>query len=577
MKRTGLNLLLLLPLLSSNSKIWKSAIECCWKKSKDKLSSDNVQITTTCAFRIIDGYVWKAVLGEKISEIMKSIYDLVHINIINKKGYETYEHLNIHLFNSYKYILNTLFENIESSYMREEKEFELELETIRWVIKSSNERIKLEVYDVNNEWDLLDSRVENFNFHRSIFLLGIEPLNDDIVIATTIGLLIYHFNENNKTIYLNYFYYTELYQYSFRNNFKIFLRSGLPLPNYDSFKISDKWVSYVKDNKESLLKYGVELLTFAIKEQKLELIEEIYKKCIKYFKEDLRNNRMFLSIITSTMPLLDESFPDYILRYSLETTMIIDRPQYNIEYQCDNSHLHSFQYPQIINLSNSILWLKYNKWMGKLSENHVITFIIIQLLIILLILPLLPIYFVIFYILSKYHFIINIHANDIFSIYFKIIGFLSKKLLKRRTVPIVTFMVPYIKFVNYPREYNWFWELISPQPSPFFETISSDIYKTLDGAALINFKWNTYGKYYHRIIWIGFMSLLGCFNAAAGIPKQYIDIDIRNRLLIASIILGIIHLSFEIRQFIYNPAKWIRDVGSIIGILYIIFNHFIIF
>src|ERR1041384_7609710 len=84
---------------------------------------------------------------------------------------------------------------------------------------------------------------------------------------------------------------------------KAFSKDILPLPKDDSFK-SDEWISYVKSNKESFLKYGVELLTFAIKEHNLQLIDNIYKQCISYFKEDLENNRMFLSIITSTMPLL---------------------------------------------------------------------------------------------------------------------------------------------------------------------------------------------------------------------------------------------------------------------------------
>ncbi|RIA99719.1 hypothetical protein C1645_811071 [Glomus cerebriforme] len=83
--------------------------------------------------------------------------------------------------------------------------------------------------------------------------------------------------------------------------------------------------------------------------------------------------------------------------------------------------------------------------------------------------------------------------------------------------------------------------------------------------ALINFKWNTYGKYYYSIIWISFMVLLGCFTTAATISQQYIDEDTRKQLFIASIILGFIHLSFEIRQIIYDPIKWIKDYWNYFG------------
>ncbi|PKK59541.1 hypothetical protein RhiirC2_794699 [Rhizophagus irregularis] len=132
----------------------------------------------------------------------------------------------------------------------------------------------------------------------------------------------------------------------------------------------------------------------------------------------------------------------------------------------------------------------------------------------------------------------------------------------------ITFMIPYIKFVNYPQNYNWLLEiLIRPQPSPFVKTISRDIYKTWNGEALINFKWNTYGKYYYIIIWITFMAFLCCFTAAATISKQYIDEDIRKQLLITSIIFGFIYLSFEICQIIYNPIKWIQDFWNIFDIM----------
>jgi hypothetical protein len=51
------------------------------------------------------------------------------------------------------------------------------------------------------------------------------------------------------------------------------------------------------------------------------------------------------------MPLLNDYYPEYILRYSLETAMIIDSSSYSIEYQNNNLHLFSFQYPQMVNLT----------------------------------------------------------------------------------------------------------------------------------------------------------------------------------------------------------------------------------
>ncbi|UZO26924.1 uncharacterized protein OCT59_019135 [Rhizophagus irregularis] len=201
---------------------------------------------------------------------------------------------------------------------------------------------------------------------------------------------------------------------------KIFPKFFLPLPHYGMVQF-DKWVSDAKNNKLSLLKYGVELLTIAIKEHKLELIDDIYKKCMTYFKEDLMHNKSFLSIITSTMPLLDKYYPEYILRYSPETNMIIDSSSYSIEHQNKNLHLCSFfQYPQIANLSQSLLWTKYHyKFYSDYHEDDEyrdLLYYIINVIQALIILLTLPLYFVTFYILSKYNFINNIYIRDVFSV-----------------------------------------------------------------------------------------------------------------------------------------------------------------
>ncbi|POG74054.1 hypothetical protein GLOIN_2v1580390, partial [Rhizophagus irregularis DAOM 181602=DAOM 197198] len=170
------------------------------------------------------------------------------------------------------------------------------------------------------------------------------------------GLFIYHFDEDSQSISLIYYYYIK----KFRIEPKVFSEPTLPLPNYNSFKFCNGWVTYIKNNKEILFKYGVELLTFAIKEHNLELIDDIFKKCLYYFKEDLGSNVMFLSIITSTMPLLNEYYPEYISRYSLETTMITDSPFYYIEHQDINLHLYPFRrYFHTIDISQSIWWLNY--------------------------------------------------------------------------------------------------------------------------------------------------------------------------------------------------------------------------
>ncbi|GBC32083.2 hypothetical protein GLOIN_2v1874127 [Rhizophagus irregularis DAOM 181602=DAOM 197198] len=417
------------------------------------------------------------------------------LNIKFKVLVDKLERLNVHSFSLYADDIND--ENLQKTYS---------FNNDKWEINRSTEEIEIKFLK-NNE----SRRIKRFNrylamrymiFKNNDILLVLndyENLNQDLV-----RVFIFHFNENNNKTSLNYFHSED----------KEFSISPLPLQNDKNFKQCNEWIL---NNKESLLKYGVELFSFAIRERNFKLIDEIYKKCIFYFNEDLQNNKTFLGIISITMPLLNEYYPEFILKYSLETNMITDSQFYNIE---NNLHLYSKNL-QLIDLTRSILWSKYNLKTELYND--------------------------IFWV-SKY-----IHTSTITS--------------------TINFMIPYIKFVNYPKDYNW-WELIKPQPSPFVKTVNENIYKTWNGEALINFKWNTYGKYYYAVIWISFMVLLSCFTIAATVPQQYIDKNIQNQLFIVSIIFGFIHLSFEIRQFIYSPKKWIRDFWNIFVLLFIIIISF---
>jgi hypothetical protein len=198
----------------------------------------------------------------------------------------------------------------------------------------------------------------------------------------------------------------------------------------------------------------------------------------------------------------------------------------------------------MVNLTRSMLWFKFNELMCCLYNIHIIICVIISSIQYFIVFLTLPIYIATFYTLSKFNFIDDFITYELFSyLYFKGVRIFSKYKKTKRT-PTIIFINPYIKFVNYSKDYNWFKELICPQSSPFVKTINRDIYKTWNGEALINYKWNNYGKYYYAIIWILYILLLGCFTVAATIP--HIDDVTRNKLLVTSVILGFIHLSFEV-------------------------------
>ncbi|GET64058.1 hypothetical protein GLOIN_2v1767492 [Rhizophagus irregularis DAOM 181602=DAOM 197198] len=76
----------------------------------------------------------------------------------------------------------------------------------------------------------------------------------------------------------------------------------------------------------------------------------------------------------------------------------------------------------------------------------------------LIILSTLPLYLAICYILSKYNFINDIYTPDVFSgAYFQAVDYVEefREYIKDiTTTPTITFMIPYINFINYSKDYN---------------------------------------------------------------------------------------------------------------------------
>ncbi|UZO07406.1 uncharacterized protein OCT59_027690 [Rhizophagus irregularis] len=582
---------LLLPLISNNST--GSSITTGYLK--EERYPDNIQTTTEYAFGILDKNIWKV----KLETLLKMNLTYENSNEIIENSNETIENSNETIENSNEIIENSN-ETIENCYFDYEtidwyfddvnKETnktddhlskpcidninalsqrfikgiiknDLKRGKFEWIFDCKKNKITLEIFDISSERKLIGKRVDYLDSAEHQKPLGIELSNDNnIIILTTKGLFIYHFNENNnKLISLNYYYYMKIDDNIEELKNYISSKTTLPLPNHESFKFCDEWISsviennetfskyggellafgikekdvklikdiykeYIKDikdfskyggellafgikhneelvkdiykkyirdikenfskyggkllifgneelvkdiykkciedikgndtksgdvykkfrkyNKVILLKHGVKLLTSGIEEYDIELIDDIYKKCMNYFKEDFVNNRMFLSIINSTIPLLNKCYPEYISRYSSETMIIVD--SYSKEYRNSNLHLYSFQY------SNLTWWYKSEGLISEFYNNHKMIFwIIIIIFDILILLPLVPIILI-------FHAIFLL-INNIF----------------KNTMPSITLMNPYIKFVNYPQDYNLFKELLIPQSSPFVKTIKS--------------------------------------------------------------------------------------------------------
>jgi hypothetical protein len=182
--------------------------------------------------------------------------------------------------------------------------------------------------------------------------------------------------------------------------------------------------------------------------------------------------------------------------------------------------------------------------------------------------------FTILTILTINHILFILFINNLSKI-IKIIKIILK-IVKPNLKPKLKLIVPFPNYITYPKEYSFFKELFyKPESSPFSKTQINEFYKTWNGEAIINFKWRLFGGYYYAAIWFLFTIFLICFTLASSVSSKIINTKEKEYLLILSIFFGFIHLSFEFRQFIWSPKKWILSIWNLFGmcIYYILYFH----
>ncbi|GBB91184.1 hypothetical protein RclHR1_18340002 [Rhizophagus clarus] len=111
-------------------------------------------------------------------------------------------------------------------------------------------------------------------------------------------------------------------------------------------------------------------------------------------------------------------------------------------------------------------------------------------------------------------------------------------------------------------KYNSWWsEIFWPKSSIFIDTCKKEFYTNWNGEAVINFKWKKFGRKYYFPIWLIFTVFLVCFTLAS-YPTSSITQENRVKLYQTSIAFGFFHIIFELRQFIWNPKKYILSIWN---------------
>ena len=135
-------------------------------------------------------------------------------------------------------------------------------------------------------------------------------------------------------------------------------------------------------------------------------------------------------------------------------------------------------------------------------------------------------------------------------------------------------VVPYPGLLTYNNEYSFWEELFyKPANSKFIELDTLELYKHWGGQVILDSKWNNFGFKYYFGIWIIYTAFLLCFAIGTSISSDQLSDEKRNSLLIATIVLGVIHLTVEVRQFIWKPLKYITDFWNYFGMVLFYYYH----
>ncbi|CAG8759604.1 3887_t:CDS:2, partial [Dentiscutata erythropus] len=386
-----------------------------------------------------------------------------------------------------------------------------------------------------NEWQLVQGKSQRNifpNFHSEIqdrpqYIIQCRILeDDDLFMITTFGVLIWTvipdkgirllYYWGNEDLYYQELTYTKLY-YS-----DPFVKRILPPSEFDiiiKFKeltfgpegsqdVSYFFREFIEDyitNKFSIIFYGSIIMKSFIKMDADLMIEKLCESCFEFnFKSNddsndiSTSNIQSLSIIVQIFPELIQKHPNYLAGFLSRTAFVIPfidqsskvREKPSIFHSSHLYHHGTYNYLSKTSLINIFISRIHERW------KH------FQ------------------YIQYKNRF----QDNQKFSIYsfietFIIIPYQNwYDYYNSENNITIKLLLPLPKFVSYPESYNTWKELWKPLPSNFVRSIDGELYKYWNGEALLNFKWNTYGRKYYMAIWLFYAILLGCFAVAATTP-----------------------------------------------------------
>ncbi|CAB5355561.1 unnamed protein product [Rhizophagus irregularis] len=300
-------------------------------------------------------------------------------------------------------------------------------------------------------------------------------------------------------------------------------------------------ITIIKDATE-ISKFG----WIAINEKCDDIIQQIVDKIINLIKDDSENYSYMtlLSFISLNLPKLCHYYPDFLIKY-ISCTSIILSPYCNSMRRSTNTSLNS--YSKFIKKSDlNDKYFKSISSLYKLIQNHLWIHEEIQTISFIVPFPQICVY------QDDYHEAEDNNKSKIITI--------LRKLIKELKI----IMIPE---KNKDRPNNiWNEFLHKPKSILFCNIDSNNFYKWWNFAAIVDFKWKTYGRIYYYSIWFFYTLFYICYSLASTIEQNSLPDFYRKFFFIISIIFGSLFLIFEIRQCLWDYKIYFNDTWNLFDV-----------
>ncbi|PKY37492.1 hypothetical protein RhiirA4_450354 [Rhizophagus irregularis] len=287
-------------------------------------------------------------------------------------------------------------------------------------------------------------------------------------------------------------------------------------------------------------RFGNEILKIAIKKKCDHIVQQIIELIQDY-------SESYMTIISLNLPEFWDHYPDNIIKYISRTSFILSPYCYNIKYS-KNTSLYS--YTDFIYIKESNMKNNYFKSISTMYEwliQHLRIEEEIQVISFIVPFPKICVY--------QDDFKNDDETENNHNIKSKIITILKK-------------MITGLKIIMMIPKSNSIWNkfLNKPKSILFCNIDSNNFYNWWNFAAIIDFKWKTFGRVYYYLNWLFYTVFHVCYALASTLEQKSIPDLFFTLLFIISIIFGSIFLIFEIRYLLWDYKIYLNDIWNLFDV-----------